>query len=264
MLENPSHKKWFFPIKTAFHPSYKLYCFPYAGGSNTTYRDWADRFPNHLNIYTASLPGRGIRSAEGLSGDIWGISEEIAKVISSSNEINFSFYGHSFGAILAFEVACRLKEQQVQLPEKLIVSGCNAPHITNTTRPPAHKMNDQEFRSYIDLLNGIPEEVKSTPALMDYILPILKADIMAMDTWENKSKLALATPITAIMGDSDPVTDEVSVAKWRDYTTSDFEALSFPGGHFFINTCKTELLKKINEILFRSNHEPRKLGQALL
>jgi len=243
------YERWLYTIKRVFRPTCCLYCFPYAGGSNTTYRDWVNYLPDDFELRIISLPGRGARVAEPFSHDLEVMSYKIADAIQALEHGQFAFFGHSMGAMLAHEVACRLRQRGARLPSHLFVSGRQAPHIQDSYRPLVAKMSDDVFESQVRLLNGIPDEISSRSFMMEYLLPILKADFIAVDQWVYTYKEPLPVPITALIGKDDPTTNDKAVLAWRDHTKSDFYSRTFPGDHFFIKPCEQAIVELIKRTL---------------
>ncbi|MFC1750831.1 thioesterase II family protein [Pseudomonadota bacterium] len=240
------YERWVYVVKHVPRPAYRLYCFPFAGGSNVTYNNWVDYFPDDVELRTISLPGRGARANEPLSHNLREMSYLIADAIQVLEGGRFAFYGHSMGSILAYEVACRLWERGLRLPSRMFVSGRSAPHIRNRHQLPISKMSDQLFEFRVRSLNGIPNEISSQPYIMDYFMSILRADFIAIDQWEFTYNPPLPISITALMGLDDPMTNEVSMRAWRENTCGDFCFRSFPGDHFFIKTYEREVAESIS------------------
>ena len=63
---------------------------------------------------------------------------------------------------------------------------------------------------------------------------------------------ALACPIAAYAGASDPHTTVDDMQAWGRETTSGLQARMFPGGHFFIQTARDEVLALLRQDLTAS------------
>src|SRR5918911_2389095 len=88
-----------------------LFCFPYAGGGSQIFRQWPQRLPSIVQVYSALLPGRGQRLREPPYPCLSALVEQLARVIEPYLDKPFAFFGHSLGAIIAFELARRLRRQ---------------------------------------------------------------------------------------------------------------------------------------------------------
>jgi len=153
----------------------------------------------------------------------------------------FFFFGHSFGAVLAFELARRLIPQ----PRILFVSACSVPHIPNPNRP-IHSLSDSEFIKSLQELNGLPAEVASNAELMELLLPALRADFEAIENYRYTSnERRLECPIVAFGGSDDSHVDRARLESWDYHTNGSFISKIFPGDHFFINTARQSVVTSI-------------------
>src|ERR1700738_4476769 len=139
----------------------RLFCFPYAGGSAAIYQDWQQHAPNWLQICPVELPGRGRLCAENPSGSIPALAAAITSALYPYTNTPYALFGHSMGALIAFEVACGLE------------AGGRA---TPCRTPPVGHLADPEFLAHVRDLNGTPTEVLANKELMDVLLPVLRAD----------------------------------------------------------------------------------------
>ncbi|HYO80040.1 MAG TPA: alpha/beta fold hydrolase [Bryobacteraceae bacterium] len=238
--------RWFDrPVNTA-RAALRLYCFPYAGGSSAMYRSWVGHAPSDVEIVGVELPGRGHRIHEPLLPDLSCLAGEAADAIAGTGDTRFAFFGHSMGALLAFEVARALRAAGRPAPRHLFVSAARAPHFYSTRRPVA-LMSNEEFISKLKDLNGTPDLVLRDPELMELFLPVLKADFSAVDGWLFRPERPLKVPITAFGGRADPHVGVEALQGWKDHTSLGFHLRMFPGDHFFIQAGERNVL----DFLFR-------------
>ena len=227
--------RWFDrPVKTS-RSAFRLYCFPYAGGSSTIFRSWAAGVPADLEPVGVELPGRGRRIGEALLPDLDSLAFEAAEAIAATGDTRFALFGHSMGALLAFQVARRLRARGGPMPRHLFVSGCRAPHW-HSDRKTVTVMSNEEFINTLRDLNGTPDSVLRNPELMDLVLPVLKSDFTAVDRWQYRPERTLNIPITAFGGRSDPHVSPDAMHGWRDHTQQEFQCRLFSGDHFFIHS----------------------------
>ena len=227
----------------------RLFLFPYAGGAPSSFNKWAVDFPKTIEVSIVHYPGRGSRFNEQPIKELFVLVEEIAKAIQPELDKPFFFFGHSFGAVLAFEVARRIRPQ----PQILFVSACGAPHVPNPNRP-IHALSDSEFISSLQELNGLPAEAMNNAELMELLLPILRADFEAIENYQYTSnEHRLECPIVAFGGTDDSHVDRARLDAWEHQTNSNFKTKFFQGDHFFINTERRSVVDSIiTEI--RSSH----------
>ncbi len=159
----------------------------------------------------------------------------------------FALFGHSMGALIAFELARRLRAIGLA-PVQLFVSGCRAPHLPSRS-PDRHTLPDREFRTAVEELGGIPPELLTEPELLDVMLPTLRADCTLTETYACSRQAPLSCPITAFGGHHDEEVPPEDVQAWSQHTTGPFRAHLLPGNHFFVNTARPDLLRLLTSAL---------------
>ncbi len=156
----------------------------------------------------------------------------------------FVCFGHSMGALLSFELARFLRHDPHCQLLHLFVSGRRAPHIPDPN-PLIHSLSDLELRETLRRFNGTPAAVLDNEELMQLLLPILRADFKALETYHYTPSDSLKCPITALGGLHDPEVSVDNLEAWREHTTAPFSMHLFPGDHFFVHTEQTLLLQFI-------------------
>jgi surfactin synthase thioesterase subunit len=207
----------------------RLYCFPHAGGSAAEFLRWDVHLPE-AEIWGVHLPGRGGRLAEPAFTDVAACVE--ALVASATFQPPFVFFGHSLGALLAYETARLLRERGRPEPERLLLSAKAAPHHQHLD-PPVRDLAGKELLAEVGRrYGGLPPELAANPDLVDLMLPACRGDFAMVETYRHRPGPPLACPITILGGDADPVPRQ-HLAGWCGYTTEEVEFRMFPGGHFY-------------------------------
>jgi medium-chain acyl-[acyl-carrier-protein] hydrolase len=147
--------------------------------------------------------------------------------------VPFAFFGHSMGALIAFELARELARRGRPGPLHLFVSGRRAPQVPDREEP-LHRLPDPEFVVRLRELNGTPEEVLANGELMQLLLPLLRADFAVHETYEYRPGEPLAVPISALGGIADPEVRRDDLEAWRPETRGAFRLRMLPGDHFFL------------------------------
>lgn len=217
----------------------RLFCFPYAGGDAQIYRNWPRQLPS-AEVCAARLPGRGARIQEAAFRDLRSMVEAIASVAPYLDR-PFAFFGHSMGALVAFELARLLHGRGLPGPAHLFVSGRRAPQLP-ADWPITYDLPDAEFVEYLRSLNGTPAEVLDHPELLELMLPLLRADFCVAETYDYRPGPALDCPITAFGGAGDAEVSRAEVEAWAAQTSASFLARIMPGDHFFLNNPQTRAL----------------------
>ena len=228
----------------------RLFCFPYGGGAVQAYRSWIKTLPPEIDVCAIQLPGRGNRLREPPLTKMSLAVELVGKEIVSLLDRPYAFFGHSMGAILAFEVARLLRCGGHQCPTHLFVSGHKAPQIPKT-EPFTYNLPDAEFIEELKRLNGTPMEVLEHPETMRMMLPLLRADFESIQTYSYKDEAPLDSPITALGGLLDPDISRETLEPWREQTTAAFNLQMFAGDHFFLHKEQTRVLRVIAQEAYK-------------
>jgi surfactin synthase thioesterase subunit len=207
----------------------RLVAFAHAGGGPTTFRHWADELAPHVELWNVTLPGRAARWREPFAREWTPLADALGAAIARDVPGPVALFGHSLGALLAFEVARRLTRARVP-PAHLIVSGRGAPDVAPALELPE---TDAELLRHVDLLDGgIPDEVRGSQELLDHFLPILRADLELARAYALRPGMALTCPITAMTGDADPIAPPCELERWSRQTGAGCEVRVHAGGHF--------------------------------
>jgi medium-chain acyl-[acyl-carrier-protein] hydrolase len=226
----------------------RLFCFPYAGGGTLAFRGWAEQLPGWVEICPVQLPGREHRTREPALRSVPAIVEAAAESLLPHFDKPFAFFGHSMGALIGFDLARLLWERHGIAPVRLFVSGCPAPHLKRK-RPPSYDLPESEFVNKLRALNGTPRELLDNPDLMCVLLPLLRADFEASETYSYNAGAPLECPISAFGGTADPEAERRDIREWCEHTTAAFSLKMFPGDHFFLHSAQALLLNVLAEQL---------------
>jgi surfactin synthase thioesterase subunit len=209
----------------------RLFCLPYAGGGASIYRTWNVERPSRIEVCPIQLPGREDRYREPAFTSLIGLSRAITRELLPYLDKPFAIFGHSLGALLAFETARSLRHAQAPAPLALCLAAYPAPHVPSG-RAPIHQLPDTAFI----------EEMR---------LPILRADFQACDTYTCGVEPPLETPFFLFGGTEDADLGEAELQRWREQTTGDFSLQMLPGTHFFVQSQRARLLEAIGGHLAR-------------
>lgn len=244
---SPAHR-WF--PAAARHPEavLRLFCFPYAGGGTSVYRNWQAAMPAGVAVVAARLPGRESRAAEAPIADIEEMIRAAAGAIEPLLDRPFAFFGHSLGAMISFELARALRRRSLPMPSVLLVAAARAPQLRRGA-PVDREPSDEEFLEDIRRLQGVPEEILQNGELLRYLLPALKADSRLGRLYVYRDEPPLDVPIRAYAGAEDARLPREVIEAWRRQTRSSFALRQFPGGHFFLHTAENELLRALKKDL---------------
>ncbi len=230
---------WFPGANTA--PGPRLFCFPYAGGGAAAFAPWRAEPTSRSSVCPVLLPGRESRAAEAPFTRMAPLIEALAGAIDSYLDRPFAFFGHSMGAVVAFELARALRRRGRPLPTLLVASAARAPQFRRDYTPPRDP-SEEEFLEELRRLGGVPSEALDDPAVLRAILPALSADAALYRRYVYAEDAPLPCPIRAYGGSGDSNIRPEHLAAWAEQTSASFAVRMFPGGHFFLHSARPQLL----------------------
>jgi surfactin synthase thioesterase subunit len=222
----------------------RLFCFPFAGGGVAAFRTWADELPEFVDVCSVELPGRDRLILEPPIESLALLLERLVGAVSHWIDLPYVMFGHSMGALLAFELVRRLTSAGKRPPTVLFVSAHRAPHLPDT-REMIHDLPRAKFIAALRELEGTPPDVLNNKELIDIYLPALKADFTLAETYTYTPGHPLDCPILAFGGRDDFQVTEAEIAAWREQTTGDFQLRMLKGNHFFLQSSAKLLLYEI-------------------
>lgn len=212
------------------------------------FRTWPDYLPQHVEVCAVQLPGRGARLNEPAFTQLPALVRAAAHALLPFMDKPFAFFGHSMGAMIGFELARHLREDNRPQPQHLFVSGRSAPQVIDSS-PHTYDLPEPEFIEELHRLNGTPREVLEHEELMRLVIPILRTDFAFCQTYSYLPGLPLTCPISVYGGLRDEGVPRESLEGWREQTRAAFILRMFPGDHFFIHSDQQLLLRTLSQEL---------------
>ncbi|MBC9795251.1 thioesterase II family protein [Sinomicrobium weinanense] len=213
--------------------TFKIICFPYAGGSKYSYRVLQTVFPSHVALFPIDYPGRGARIKENLNTSLEAIAEDAFNtILPELHKGPYAIYGHSMGALVGYLVTRKIVEHGLSAPAHLFITGRSGPAAPKN-REPLHGLPRDRFLEKVKELGGLPGEICDNADLMDFFEPVLRADFKALETFNYTPKGPIDIPVSVIIGLQESITTKDARA-WEQETTAPLDLRQFPGNHFFI------------------------------
>jgi medium-chain acyl-[acyl-carrier-protein] hydrolase len=212
------------------------------------FRGWSEGLPLDIEVCPLQPPGREARFTESPCRSMAELVDGITETVAELSSLPFAFFGHSLGAVAAFEVARCLRERGIAGPTHLIVAGHPGPQVPRA-QPPTSALSDAAFVARVRELRGLPEHVLSHPELLDVVLPALRADYEIIESYSYAPGEPMDIAIAALAGADDPFAAPAAVETWRTQTTGTFQLEVLPGGHFFVHSERTSVLQLIDRTL---------------
>ena len=210
----------------------RLICFPHAGGAATYYRPLSRFLATDLEVLAVQYPGRQDRRLEPCIDNVEKLADSVAGVLSTADLGPYAFFGHSMGATVAFETARRL-ERTACGPVWLFASGRRPPsaHETETV----HLRDDRSLVSELVRLGGMDQLLLQDDDVRAMVLPAIRADYRAIETYVYTPAQPLRCPITTLGGDTDPRVSRQELTGWTAHTAGECTQRVFSGGHFYLD-----------------------------
>lgn len=236
-------------------PDLRLFCLPYVGGSASVYEPWRGAFGEDVEVCTVELPGRQGRMREPAIPRLEPLVDALATALADELDVPYAIFGHSMGSLIAFELARELRRRGYDEPCALFVSGGPAPRLP-MDRAPWYNASDTEVIARLQGLGGLPDEIRDEPELLQFFLPMIRADLEVFETYQYRPGRPLDCPTVAFTGSVDREVPVTRVAPWSQECAGRFEYHVLPGGHFFLRSSQAALLDLIRGVLAASAPVP--------
>ncbi|WP_424189081.1 thioesterase II family protein [Actinokineospora sp. G85] len=230
-----------------FHPSpdaaARLLCLPHAGGSASYFFPVSRSLAPGVEVLAVQYPGRQDRRHEPCLDSVAAIADALVDVVTPYTDKPLTLFGHSMGASIAYELAVRL-EKRGTTPAGVFVSGRRAPNAFRDER--VHERDDAGLLAEIKRLNGTESQLLDDDEVLRMVLPAIRADYKAAETYRPTPGDSITAPVHALIGDSDPKATVDEASRWAEHTTGPFKLEVFPGGHFYLNQVVPQVLDRIS------------------
>lgn len=248
MPERLTTRSPWLPFGAAPDAAVRLLCLPHAGAGATVYRAWGAGLPAEVGLCPVQPPGREKRRGERLLTTVEEIVGPLATDVLASVRVPYAVFGHSTGALCAFELIRRIRRLGGPPPSHLFVSGRRAPQMP-MTRTRLTGLSPGELATVLRRLGGTPEAVLSDHGMLAMIAPLLAADFSVNEDYAYRPEPRLAVPITAFAATQDAGGDVTQMAAWKDQTSASFGLRTLAGGHFAVFDRAAQVCEQIADEL---------------
>jgi medium-chain acyl-[acyl-carrier-protein] hydrolase len=236
-------------------PLFRLICFPHAGAGASEFAAWPDLLPPEVEVVAVQLPGRQDRVTEKPFVQLQPLVRTLVHVLRPVLDLPVGLFGHSGGALLAFELARSLKRRGEATVAELFPSGQAAPHLR---LPPAiHDLPDPEFHAALTALGGTAAGVVADTDLMAFLNATLRADFRLWESYVYRPAPPLSIPLLVFGGTDDERASRESLDEWSRHTTGTCTVQTFPGGHFFIDDASVKIAATLGAFLLADTNSLR-------
>lgn len=234
-------------LHAAHRPRYRLFLFHHAGGSPAAFRDWAESFPSHWDVCTVSAPGRGRLHNLPPLADCGELVRFLEGELEQWLDVPFGFFGHSMGALVAYELTRALPRDGLPAPSWLGISACNPP-LPRFWRGEHRRdlLTEDNLRRWLADNGHLPPELLVDDELWQLFCPMFRGDFELVDTWQPEPEAApIPVPVTAFGGSSDPMAQPETLRLWSEHTERFLGAHIYTGGHFYLTGHRQEISRRI-------------------
>lgn len=219
-----------------FHPApaapVRLISLPHAGGSASFLFPLSQALAPAVEVWTIQYPGRQDRRTERGFDSIEELADAIFAVLRPGLDKPTALFGHSMGAMLAYELAVRFEREAGTSPVHVFASGRRAPSCHRDEN--VHTRDDAGVLAELRKLAGTDPRVLGDDEIIQMIMPAVRSDYKAVETYRHRDRGPLSCPVTVLTGDSDPMITLDEAQAWAKHTTGPCEVKVLPGGHFFL------------------------------
>jgi medium-chain acyl-[acyl-carrier-protein] hydrolase len=228
----------------------RLFCFPYAGGGASIYRGWSAAADGDIEVCPVQLPGRETRFREPAFDRMELLIDALLETIWDHLDRPFAFFGHSMGALVAYELTRCLRRHGGRLPSHLFVSAHRAPHLPDRDPAVSH-LPDAELLEKVREMGGSDDEALCDADLMEILLPMLRADFALCERYRYRPEPPLPCRLSAFAGSDDATVPLDEARPWERHTTGPFTLRVQAGDHFYVHSARDELIGHIMADLSR-------------
>ncbi|GAB3216711.1 thioesterase II family protein [Mycolicibacterium hippocampi] len=232
-MTTPQPSRWvrnFHPAPTA---RARLVCLPHAGGSASYYFPMSAALAPEIEVYSVQYPGRQDRHKEPFVDSIEEMADQVHAAVAALPEAPTAFFGHSMGAVLAFEVARRFEALAGRQAVTVFASGSRAPSRYGDER---EYKDDAALVDVMRQLGGTDPRVLNNPELLDTFLPAFRNDYRALQAYHRPPTVGIAAPVVVMAATDDPKTSLADARAWHEHTSGGGDVHTFTGGHFYLET----------------------------
>lgn len=223
----------------------KLFCFPHAGGGGSAFARWPSKLPRDVHVVPVQLPGRENRFSEPPPSSVSSLVLAVAANLPFG-DAPFVFFGHSMGALLAFEVARALRRAGRPLP-RLLIASASAPPQGGYAHVMLHRSGGEDL---VDQLRryGTPEAVVANRELLELFTPVIQGDSRLIGEYRYVPEPPLPVPLAVYRGEQD-LTVTQPLEPWGELTSARFFIRGFRGHHMYLHPGEAELYAALAEDL---------------
>jgi len=238
--------KWFLISRPKPLARYRLFCFPYAGGSAAAFLPWEDLLPPQIELVTIQAPGRGSRLDESPLTSVVDLAGQLVGAIPPMLDRPYLTYGHSMGSAVSFELLHLLKAHGLPLPRRYFGAATQAPHIPRRIAP-FYDYPREQFIAELKRFGGTPDAILENTELMEMLVPMLRTEFRAAYAYHRDPVVKLECAASIFGGARDEMVLPEELPAWQEHFLEQVDSRLFEGSHFFLEDNKEEVVSAVCE-----------------
>ena len=227
----------------------QVVCFPHAGGSASYFFPVSAALSPEFDVRVIQYPGHQDRLREPFVETVEAMAEQACAALLAVIDPPVALFGHSMGAQVAFEVACRLEQAAHIDPVVVFVSGSRAP--SRSRGGFVALGDDADVVERMRKLGGTDPRLLGDADFLQVALPAFRNDLRATEQYRRSLDARIHAPVVVMTAVDDPRTTLEEATAWRDHTSESLEVHTFDGGHFFLEQHAGRVISLIAETLRR-------------
>lgn len=238
----------------------RLFCVPHSGAGAAVYRPWDSLLPDDVELVSLRLPGREARFREPAFSSLDDLVPELVDDLTPLLDVPYGWFGHSGGALVAFEACREIRRRALPEPARLAVSSRPAPHLAAPSvsvlglpeGTSVRDATDAELAALVAALNGAPGEVRGGTAAFAPFVKTLRADLSFVEAYEYRPEPPLDLPISVFGGEQDPAASLEDLRAWHAHSSVSCAVQAFPGSHFYLHQVRERFVAALVRALLET------------
>lgn len=217
--------------------------FPHAGAGAASYRKLATALAAGADTYIVQYPQRADRLREPAADTVHDLARGLFEGGPWASVAPLRLFGHSMGAVVAFEFA-RIAESHDVTVQQLWVSAGPAPSVIADM--PQLPTSDDALLAELADLGGTDPALLEDDEIAELLTAAMHADYQAINRYDCAAGVRIRADIGVLGACDDHRVDVAALRLWEHHTTGAFELSLYDGGHFYLNERIDAVAARVN------------------